>query len=182
MCVKLKACAHFTARGLPTIYEQSNVTASSLRAANLIPNGYYNEACRPHQAAAALEWAEQRALCLSLPFCHQRTKDTKSFTNERSGVFGKQKKICCEVINNIQITLLIQVFLKPKYTLVPGLSVKMSASSMAHMQMQVVVSVLFIKRWIIVLRTWRLKTERLSCSGLAAECLKNINKLNHLNL
>lgn len=93
-----------------------------------------------------------------------------------------KKKICCEVINNIQITLLIQVFLKPKYTLVPGLSVKMSASSMAHMQMQVVVSVLFIKRWIIVLRTWRLKTERLSCSGLAAECLKNINKLNHLNL
>lgn len=92
MCVKLKACAHFTARGLSTIYEQSNVTASSLRAANLIPNGYYNEACRPHQAAAALEWAEQRALCLSLPFCHQRTKDTKSLTNERSGVFGKQKK------------------------------------------------------------------------------------------
>lgn len=58
----------------------------------------------------------------------------------------ENKKICCEVINNIQITLLIQVFLKPKYTLVPRLSMNVSASSLAHMQMQVVVTFLYIKR------------------------------------
>lgn len=90
----------------------------------------------PSRASAAVHFH-------SLQSCHYKHKDTESFANERSGVFGKQE-ICYEVINNIKITLLIRVFLKPRYT--PRRGMNVSASSLAHMQMQVVVTSLRSKR------------------------------------
>lgn len=42
-------CA-FYSEALVTIYEQNDVTTFIFKAVNLIPNGYYDEACQPHQA------------------------------------------------------------------------------------------------------------------------------------
>lgn len=71
-------------------------------------------------------------------FCHYKHKDAEA-SQVCSGVFRKQKKICRKVINNIQITLLIPVFLKSKYIPASEFTINVFASLQPHMLKLVVV-------------------------------------------